>query len=62
MLFAPGSNYWFPGLPAPPPVPAPPKAAADEGAARPAGEQPSTSTDATSGEYIVGYNMLGKTS
>lgn len=45
MLFATGSNYWFPGLPAPPPIPAPPKAATDEGAAKPAGEQPSTSTD-----------------
>ncbi|KAG7241371.1 hypothetical protein INR49_025571, partial [Caranx melampygus] len=48
VLFATGSNYWFPGLPAPPPTPAPPKATADEGAAKPAGEQPSTSSDVSS--------------
>ncbi|XP_023253539.1 E3 ubiquitin-protein ligase CHFR isoform X2 [Seriola lalandi dorsalis] len=49
VLFATGSNYWFPGLPAPPPVPAPPKAATEEGSAKPTGEQPSTSSDVPSG-------------
>ncbi|XP_022048509.1 E3 ubiquitin-protein ligase CHFR [Acanthochromis polyacanthus] len=45
MLFSTTSNYWFPGLPSLPPVPPPPKAATDEGAVKPAGEQPSTSSD-----------------
>lgn len=44
VLFATGSNYWLPGLPAPPPVPPPPKPAA-EGSEKPTGEQPSTSSD-----------------
>ncbi|XP_019949470.2 E3 ubiquitin-protein ligase CHFR [Paralichthys olivaceus] len=45
VLFATGSNYWFPGLSAPAPVPAPPKPANEEGSAKPTGEQPSTSSD-----------------
>lgn len=45
MLFSTSSNYWFPGLPSLPPVPPPPKPATDEGAVKPAGEQPSTSSD-----------------
>ncbi|TNM90046.1 E3 ubiquitin-protein ligase CHFR isoform X1 [Takifugu flavidus] len=48
LLFATGSNYWFPGLPAPAPVPPPPKPAATEGCAKAAGEQPSTSSDGPS--------------
>lgn len=54
LLFATGSNYWFPGLPAPAPVPPPPKPAATEGCAKAAGEQPSTSSDGPSGdaEYL----------
>lgn len=49
VLFATGSNYWLPGLPAPPPVPPPPKPAA-EGSEKPTGEQPSTSSDIPSGD------------
>lgn len=54
LLFATGSNYWFPGLPAPAPVPPPPKPAATEGCAKATGEQPSTSSDGPSGdaEYL----------
>lgn len=54
LLFATGSNYWFPGLPAPAPVPPPPKPAATEGCAKGTGEQPSTSSDGPSGdaEYL----------
>lgn len=54
LLFATGSNYWFPGLPAPAPLPPPPKPAATEGCAKAAGEQPSTSSDGPSGdaEYL----------
>lgn len=54
LLFATGSNYWFPGLPAPAPAPPPPKPAATEGCAKAAGEQPSTSSDGPSGdaEYL----------
>lgn len=54
LLFATGSNYWLPGLPAPAPVPPPPKPAATEGCAKAAGEQPSTSSDGPSGdgEYL----------
>lgn len=47
MLFSTSSNYWFPGLPSLAPVPPPPcnRPATDEGAVKPAGEQPSTSSD-----------------
>ncbi|XP_029296338.1 E3 ubiquitin-protein ligase CHFR isoform X2 [Cottoperca gobio] len=46
VLFATGSNYWLPGLPAPPPpLTPPPKPATEEGSAKPTGEQPSTSAD-----------------
>ncbi|XP_071338227.1 E3 ubiquitin-protein ligase CHFR [Trachinotus anak] len=48
VLFATGSTYWLPGLPAPPPIPAPPKSATEEGSAKPTGEQPSTSSDVLS--------------
>ncbi|XP_040898165.1 E3 ubiquitin-protein ligase CHFR [Toxotes jaculatrix] len=48
VLFASGSNYWFPGLPAPPLVPSPPKPATEEGSAKPTGEEPSTSSDVPS--------------
>lgn len=51
LLFATGSNYWLPGLPAPPPIPPPPKPATEEGSAKPTGEQPSTSSDIPSGDY-----------
>ncbi|XP_051922959.1 E3 ubiquitin-protein ligase CHFR isoform X1 [Hippocampus zosterae] len=48
-LFATGSNYWLPGLPAPPqvspPLPPPITPAAEEGSAKSFGEQPSTSSD-----------------
>ncbi|MEQ2303452.1 hypothetical protein AMECASPLE_017053 [Ameca splendens] len=44
-LFPLRSNYWFTGLPTLPPVIPPPKPACEEGAAKPAGEQPSTSSD-----------------
>ncbi|KAF1388790.1 hypothetical protein PFLUV_G00066310 [Perca fluviatilis] len=45
VMFATGSNYWLPRLPAPPPIPPPPKPATEEGSAKPTGEQPSTSFD-----------------
>ncbi|XP_070821276.1 E3 ubiquitin-protein ligase CHFR [Chaetodon trifascialis] len=48
MLFPSVSNYWLPGLPAPPPIPPPPKPAAEEGSEKPTGEQPSTSSDVPS--------------
>lgn len=50
LLFATGSNYLLPGLPASAPVPPPPKPAATEGCARASGEQPSTSSDVPSGD------------
>jgi len=49
VLFAPSSNYWFSGLPTLPPLPPPAKPASEEGAAKPTGEQPSTSSDQPSG-------------
>ncbi|KAK5608606.1 hypothetical protein CRENBAI_023240 [Crenichthys baileyi] len=48
--FASSSNYWFTGLPTLPPIIAPPKPACEEGAAKPAGEQPSTSSDQRSAD------------
>ncbi|XP_072770330.1 E3 ubiquitin-protein ligase CHFR-like [Nerophis lumbriciformis] len=48
MLFATGSNYWVPALPAPssmPPLPPPFKLNTNEGSAKPKGEEPSTSSD-----------------
>ncbi|XP_029367088.1 E3 ubiquitin-protein ligase CHFR [Echeneis naucrates] len=48
VLFATGSSYWFPGLPAPPAIPPPLKAATEEEPAKPTGEQPSTSSDVPS--------------
>lgn len=51
LLFATGSNYWLPGLPAPPPLPPPPKPATEEDSAKPTGEQPSTSSDVASGDH-----------
>lgn len=51
MLFATGSTYWLPGLPAPPAIPSPPKPATEEGTPKPTGEQPSTSSDIPSGDY-----------
>ncbi|XP_030273791.1 E3 ubiquitin-protein ligase CHFR isoform X2 [Sparus aurata] len=47
VLFASGSNFWLPGLPAPPPLPPSPKPATDEesASAKATGEQPSTSSD-----------------
>ncbi|KAM9744301.1 E3 ubiquitin-protein ligase CHFR isoform 1-T1 [Menidia menidia] len=48
VLFATSSNYWFPGLPTLPPLPPPPpppKPVSEEDAAKPTGEQPSTSSD-----------------
>ncbi|XP_054629601.1 E3 ubiquitin-protein ligase CHFR isoform X3 [Dunckerocampus dactyliophorus] len=49
MLFATGSNYWVPGLTAPPPLPhpfpPPVKLTTNEGCANPTGEEPSTSSD-----------------
>ncbi|CAJ1068166.1 E3 ubiquitin-protein ligase CHFR [Xyrichtys novacula] len=48
MLFATASNYWLPGLPAPLQVVPPPKPASEEGSEKPAGEQPSTSSDTPS--------------
>ncbi|XP_044052231.1 E3 ubiquitin-protein ligase CHFR [Siniperca chuatsi] len=45
VLFATGSNYWLPGLPPPPPIPAPSKPATEEWSAKPTGEQPSTSSE-----------------
>lgn len=56
MLFASGSSYWLPGLPAPPPIPPPPKPATEEGSAKPTGEQPSTSSDIPSGDYECPLN------
>ncbi|XP_034451842.1 E3 ubiquitin-protein ligase CHFR isoform X1 [Hippoglossus hippoglossus] len=55
VLFATGSNYWFAGLSAPPPVPAPPKPENEEGSAKPTGEQPSTSSDDPSGDSPQEY-------
>ena len=51
MLFATGSNYWLPGLPAPPPIPPPLKPVTEEESAKPTGEQPSTSSDVPSGDH-----------
>lgn len=51
LLFATGSNYWLPGLPAPPPLPPPPKPVTEEDSAKPTGEQPSTSSDVASGDH-----------
>ncbi|XP_017270126.1 E3 ubiquitin-protein ligase CHFR isoform X2 [Kryptolebias marmoratus] len=48
VLFATSSNYWFSGLPTLSTVPPPPKPPSEEGAAKPTGEQPSTSSDHTS--------------
>ncbi|KAM4576572.1 E3 ubiquitin-protein ligase CHFR [Odontesthes bonariensis] len=45
VLFGTSSNYWFSGLPTLPPLPPPAKPASEEGAAKPMGEQPSTSSD-----------------
>ncbi|XP_054906669.1 E3 ubiquitin-protein ligase CHFR [Poeciliopsis prolifica] len=45
VLFASSSNYWLTGLPTLPPVQPPATPASGERAARPAGEQPSTSSD-----------------
>ncbi|XP_034548161.1 E3 ubiquitin-protein ligase CHFR [Notolabrus celidotus] len=48
VLFAAGSNYWLPGLPAPLHVPPPPKPTSEEESEKPTGEQPSTSSDVPS--------------
>ncbi|XP_026177842.1 E3 ubiquitin-protein ligase CHFR [Mastacembelus armatus] len=48
VLFATSSNFWFPGLPTPPPVPPPTKPATEEGPVKPTAEQPSTSSDTPS--------------
>lgn len=63
VLFATGSNFWLPGLPAPPPIPPPPKPATEEGSAKPTGEQPSTSSEIPSApqEYRCppqGYHLI----
>ncbi|XP_075960407.1 E3 ubiquitin-protein ligase CHFR [Anarhichas minor] len=63
VLFATGSNYWLPCLPAPPPIPPPPKPATEEGSATPTGEQPSTSSATPSAppEYRCppqGYHLV----
>ncbi|KAG7489352.1 E3 ubiquitin-protein ligase CHFR [Solea senegalensis] len=47
LLFPTGSNYWFAGV-VPPPTPASPKPATEEGSAKSAAEQPSTSSDVPS--------------
>lgn len=48
VLFATGSNYWFAGLSAPPPISAPPRPATEEGSAKSMADQPSTSSDVPS--------------
>ncbi|KAM4745932.1 E3 ubiquitin-protein ligase CHFR [Anableps anableps] len=55
VLFASSSNYWFTGLPPLPPLQPPPKPACEEGAAKPAGEQPSTSSDQPSADAPQEY-------
>ncbi|XP_043967448.1 E3 ubiquitin-protein ligase CHFR isoform X2 [Gambusia affinis] len=55
VLFASSSNYWFTGLPSAPPVQPPPTPSCGEGAARPAGEQPSTSSDRPSADAPQEY-------
>ncbi|XP_014841479.1 PREDICTED: E3 ubiquitin-protein ligase CHFR [Poecilia mexicana] len=55
VLFASSSNYWFTGLPTLPPVQPPPTPECGEGAARPAGEQPSTSSDRPSADAPQEY-------
>ncbi|KAM7018897.1 E3 ubiquitin-protein ligase CHFR [Tautogolabrus adspersus] len=45
VLYATASNYWLPGLPAPPQIPPPPKPPNEEVSEKSTGEQPSTSSD-----------------
>ncbi|XP_036000494.1 E3 ubiquitin-protein ligase CHFR [Fundulus heteroclitus] len=56
VLFASSSSYWFAGLPPLPAAPPPPKPACEEGAAKPAGEQPSTSSDQLSTDAPQEYS------
>ncbi|XP_038129513.1 E3 ubiquitin-protein ligase CHFR [Cyprinodon tularosa] len=55
VLFASGSNFWFTGLSTLPTVLPPPKPACEDGAAKPAGEQPSTSSDPLSAHAPQDY-------